>query len=232
MKHPEKKSDPLDALRDKILQAALPHIAFEGWSAKAAKLGAAAAGLKAGDAVRAFPRGGRDLAAHLPDWVDRQMLAALEKRELESMRVRDRITLAVRLRLEPMGRYREAVRRWVALAALPGNAPMATRALYRSVDRMWRAAGDTSTDFNFYTKRGLLAGVYVSTLLYWLDDKSEGSDSSWAFLSRRVDDVMQVPKRLGQLRERAAMAMKFAGPLAEFLRSRRSAGKEGKTRAR
>ena len=86
-------------------------------------------------------------------------------------------------------------------AALPGNAPGALRALWRTVDAMWHAAGDTATDFNHYSKRGLLAGVYSSTLLYWLDDKSDGYAETWAFLDRRIADVLRVPRALGRLRD-------------------------------
>ena len=79
------------------------------------------------------------------------------------------------------------------------HAPLALKLLYRTVDAIWYAAGDNATDFNFYTKRALLAGVYSSTVLYWLNDKSAGCADSWSFLDRRIDEVMQVPKLLGRV---------------------------------
>ena len=103
------------------------------------------------------------------------------------MCIRDRNTL-----------HREAVRRGLSLLALPQYAPVATRLLYRTVDAMWYAAGDTSTDYNFYSKRALLAGVYSATLLYWLNDKSDGFEATWAFLDRRVANVLQVPKLMNR----------------------------------
>src|SRR4029077_14179482 len=89
---------------------------------------------------------------------------------------------------------REAARRALALLALPLNAGLGLKLLYRTVDAMWYAAGDTSADFNFYTKRAILAGVYSSTLLYWLNDRAEGSEATWSFLDRRIDDVMKFEK--------------------------------------
>ncbi|MCH9019003.1 MAG: COQ9 family protein, partial [Proteobacteria bacterium] len=150
---------------------------------------------------------------------DRRMLAGLAKRDLESMRVRDRITAAVRVRLELNAKHREAIRMALTRAALPGRAPGAMRALWRTVDAMWRAAGDTATDYNFYTKRGLLVGVYASTLLYWLDDKSEGFDDTWAFLDRRIADVMRVPKAIGALKK----CLPDPGRVLRVLRPRRAA---------
>src|SRR5262249_29964062 len=88
----------------------------------------------------------------------------------------------------------ESVRRGLAMLALPFNGTLGLRLLYRAVDAIWYGVGDTSTDFNFYTKRATLAGVFSSTLLYWLNDRSEGNDATWSFLDRRIDDVMRFEK--------------------------------------
>ena len=106
---------------------------------------------------------------------DQRTVADMEKEGVASLKIRDRIKNAVRIRLERHAGNREAARRALALLSLPFNAPLALRLLYRTVDAMWYAAGDTSTDFNFYTKRATLAGVYSSTLLYWLNDRSPGA---------------------------------------------------------
>ena len=105
---------------------------------------------------------------------DQRTVADMEKEGVANLKIRDRIKNAVRIRLERHAGNREAARRALALLSLPFNAPLAMRLLYRTVDAMWYAAGDTSTDFNFYTKRATLAGVYSSTLLYWLNDRSPG----------------------------------------------------------
>ncbi len=189
-------------LKDAVLLASLPHVAFDGWTDRTLRAGAASAGLGAGAAKRAFPGGGIDAIAHFSDWADRAMLAALEAEAgaFAELRVRDKITRAVRLRLEILEPHREAVRRAMTVLAMRGRARLSARLLYRSVDAMWRAAGDTSTDYNFYSKRGLLAGVQSSTLLFWLGDGSEDRSASWEFLDRRIADVMRIGKAIGKLR--------------------------------
>lgn len=183
-----------DAIRDEILLAALPHVPFDGWGQVALNRGAADAGHDMATARRLFQGGAAEMIAGHSRYADRVMLEELERRELDSMKVRERIITAVRIRLEQNSVHREAVRRGLSLLALPQNTVLATRLLYRTVDAMWYAAGDTSTDYNFYSKRALLAGVYSTTLLYWLNDKSEGFDGTWVFLERRVADVLKVPK--------------------------------------
>ncbi|MEQ9447883.1 MAG: COQ9 family protein, partial [Rhodospirillaceae bacterium] len=140
--------------------------------------------------------------AHFIDLADRRMLEDLKDYDLPSLKVRERIATAVRVRLSRWTPYRESVRRALMLSPLPSYAGGTLRSWYKTVDVIWRAAGDTSVDFNFYTKRGLLAAVYGTTLLYWLDDKSEDSAATWAFLDRRIADVMKVPQLKSKLAER------------------------------
>ncbi len=198
------QTDPaLDAARERTLDAALPHVAFDGWSRVALAAGAADAGYGADMARRAFPRGGIEAALHHSARADTRMLTALGKLPLDDMGATATVTAAVRLRLEQSADDREAVRRAITCFALPGNASHAARALYRTVDAIWHAAGDRSTDHNFYTKRGLLAAVYGATLIHWLDDGSEGFADSWAFLDRRLAEVAAVPRLLGRARRLA-----------------------------
>lgn len=189
----------LHSIRDDILLAALPHIAFDGWSSRTLRQAAKDAGHEASLAERAFPGGPVALVEHFNAYADRQMAEALASRDVTGMRLRDKIALAVRLRLEPWDNDREAVRRGIGLLALPGNAGVAARITYRTVDAIWYAVGDGSTDFSFYTKRALLAAVYSATVLYWLDDRSETADETWNFLSRRLDDVLRLPKLMSRL---------------------------------
>lgn len=181
----------LDRLRDEILLATLPNVMFDGWSMTSLRDGARMAGHSADDALRAFPGGIPDLVEHFSTWADRRMLEILEEQDLDSLKVRQRIALCVRTRLEVLAPNREAVSRLVAYLALPQNTALGLRLLYRTVDTMWYAAGDTATDFNHYTKRALLSGVYTTTTLYWLNDRSDGFQDSWEFLDRRINDVMR-----------------------------------------
>ena len=212
-------TDGLSALKDKLLCAALPHVIFDGWTDKALAAGARDLKLGAGAALRAFPGGAAEAALHFSDYADRRMLAELEHRNLAALRVRDRIALAIRVRLEGLAAWREPVRRALSFLALTPNAPAAMAATYRTVDAIWYAAGDTAADFNFYTKRGLLAGVYAATVLYWLSDKSEGQADTWAFLDRRIDEITAIPKIKGRLAEALAG---FAKPFTAFRRGDRT----------
>ncbi len=194
-----------DALRDEILLAALPHVPFDGWGEAALTRGAVDAGHDSATARRLFTGGAAEMIAAHSRYADRIMLEELERRDLDVMKIRDRIIAAVRVRLEQNAVHREAVRRGLTMLAMPQNAALATKLLYRTVDAMWHAAGDTSTDYNFYSKRALLAGVYSTTLMYWLNDNSEDFSATWAFLDRRVAEVLQVPKilaRAGRVLER------------------------------
>ena len=193
-------TDTLPTLRDEILLAALPHVPFDGWTHRAMRRGAQDAGYEAAAADRAFPYGAADMVAHYSDLADRRMTEELARRDIGKMKIRERIATAIRVRLEQAAPHKDAVRRALSVLALPPNAPAAMRALYRTVDAVWMAAGDTSTDWNFYTKRGLLAGVYGATVLCWLDDVSEGSAETWEFLDRRIADVMRVPQITGRVR--------------------------------
>ncbi len=193
------------AERDALIRAALPNVPFDGWSAKTLKAAAIAAGLGEGAAVRLFPGGAKDAVAHFQDLADRLMLEDFAAVDLAALKVRARVTLAVRTRLERWTPYREAVRRALALSPLPQFAGGSLRGWCKTVDAIWRVCGDRSTDFNFYTKRGLLAGVYASTLLFWLDDRSENCAATWAFLDRRIAEVMQFPQVKARVIERLKM---------------------------
>lgn len=188
--------------RDRILDAALRHVPFDGWTDKALLLGAKDAGYAPSMVLDVFPGGVPDALDYAARRADREMLEALEAMDLASLRVRDRIAAAIRARLELSAPHREAIQRALAVLALPQNLPLAARSLWRTVDAIWYAAGDAATDFNFYTKRGLLAGVYSATLVYWLNDHSPESADSWSFLDRRLDEVLSVPRTLGALRKR------------------------------
>lgn len=194
----------LDGIRTRLLEAALPHAAFDGWTDQTLRHAARDADITELDVYRAFPGGAADLLQFHLDSADRDMVSAMLDLDLENMRIRDKIASGVRIRLEQAAPHKEAVRRALNHLGLPHRAPLAMKSLYRTVDLMWRTIGDTSTDYNFYTKRALLAGVYSSTLLYWLNDKSEDHTATWAFLDRRISNVMQIEKTRAQLKKSGA----------------------------
>ncbi|MDP1961272.1 MAG: COQ9 family protein [Reyranella sp.] len=192
--------DPDAGLRDRLADAVAAEAAFEGWTRTALAAGSRRLELPPGEADRLFPGGPIQILTHLSGRADLRTVEDMEKEGVSGMKIRDRIKSAVRIRLERHAGEREAVRRALAVLSLPFNAGLALKLLYKTVDAMWYAAGDTSTDFNFYTKRATLAGVYSSTLLYWLNDRSPGAEATWSFLDRRIDDVMKIEKLKSQVR--------------------------------
>ena len=189
---------PADETRDRLLVAVLSHVPFDGWSEKAVAAAAAELGIETEEAHQAFPGGPVALVTYHAAYADRHMEEALKESNLAEMRLRERIAHAVRLRLEQNVAHREAIRAALPILAQPANGPHALSSLYRTVDTVWFAVGDKSTDFGFYTKRALLAGVYLSTLLYWLNDGSEDTQATWGFLDRRIADVMRIQTARGQ----------------------------------
>lgn len=181
-------------IRDRLIEAAVTHVPFDGWTRTALMRAADDLGVDRKDADALFPGAARDMIAWHSKLADRRMMAALDTADLDSMKIRERIAAAVMTRLEQNAQDREAIRRGLAVLSKPQNAGLALQLLYRTVDDMWFAAGDRSTDWNFYSKRMLLSGVYSSTLLHWLNDNSEDFADTRAFLGRRIENVMQVPK--------------------------------------
>tara|TARA_Y100001960_G_scaffold246905_1_gene262046 strand:- start:1437 stop:2093 length:657 start_codon:yes stop_codon:yes gene_type:complete len=183
----------------RYLEAMLRHVSFDGWSVRALKRAASDLGEELDVVHQALPGGAVNWVGAFVKAADQDMLEALAQQDLNSVRIRERIAFAVRLRIDCAAPHREAVRRGVAVHALPFNAGYALRSLYGTVDTIWAGIGDTSTDFNFYTKRALLAGVYSSTLLYWLDDHSDSFADTWSFLDRRIENVMGIQKVRGRI---------------------------------
>ena len=202
--------------RERILQFALIRVPLGGWTEQTLQLATADAGFREIMARRAFPRGINDLIDTYLSKSDDAMLEALGNRNLNTMPIRDRIRTAIRVRLEQNSDHREAIRRLIALQSTPQHAATALFALHRTMDKIWRAADDKSTDFNFYTKRALLAGVYCTTTLFWLDDRSDGFSATWQYLDRRISDVM----RLQMLRSRYNERLKnFEPAIVKFFKA-------------
>jgi ubiquinone biosynthesis protein COQ9 len=183
----------------RLLLAALEDVPFSGYSDSTLKAAAKKTGVPATQLKQHFPRGPESLVEAFTEFCDEQMKERVS--DANVARMRDRIALAVRLRLEAMEPFREAARRAAAFLALPQNALLAARLVLGTVDAMWRAAGDRCSDFNYYTKRGLLAGVYSATLLHWLSDSSEDRAQTWVFLDARIEDVMKIQKMRGRIED-------------------------------
>ena len=199
-----------DPIKARVLEAALSHVPFDGWSERTLSAAITESGVAPALARSLFPRGGVDLALAYHQHGDEAMVAALAQRNLTALRFRDRIALAVRLRLE--GADRELVRRGTTLFSLPMHAADGARAIWQTADRIWTALGDNAQDLNWYTKRATLSAVYGATVLYWLGDDSAEAQDTWNFLDRRIDQVMQVEKLKASFRENPLGKAWMAGP--------------------
>jgi ubiquinone biosynthesis protein COQ9 len=189
--------------RDRLIEAMLPDIAFDGWSHAAVRVAARQLDMPAAEAEALFPGGAPGLVAAFSRWADRQMLDRYEAAVADGEGTSARVRRALELRFEVVAPWREAVRRALSVLALPPHAALGARLVYETVDGIWYAAGDASTDISFYTKRATLAAVYSATLMYWLEDRSEDFADTRGFIDRRLADVRQ----LGEARARCERAL-------------------------
>ena len=201
----------IEALKESLLDAALLHVVFDGWT-PAAFAAACEDAAVAPDLARVIcPGGAPELAADYHRRGDRLMLARIAAEDLPGLRFRDRIAAAVRFRIEASDR--ELVRRGAALFALPQHAAAGAALVWGTADAIWTALGDSSRDINWYSKRATLSAVYSSTVLYWLGDESDDASDTRDFLDRRIEDVMRFEKFKAQVRENPVLGKLLAGPL-------------------
>ena len=209
-----------EVLKQSLLDAVLPNVAFDGWSETALRRAAEDIGAERGLVQLAVPRGALDLAAAFHEAGDAEMLSRLDDLDFEAMRIRDKITYAVRTRLEIAEPHEEAVRRASSMNALPLYAPEGAKLVWNTADAIWNAVGDTSDDYNWYTKRMTLSGVFSSTLLFWLGDTSPGREATWCFLDRRIGNVMDFEKLKSRVRKNPLARIALSGPKAILSRVR------------
>ncbi len=197
--------------KDLLLQAALMHVPFDGWSQTTFDAAIDDSGVERTVAESICPRGAVDLAIAYHVQGDQLMIARMAEADLDAMKYSARVAAAVRFRLEAVG-DKEVVRRGTALFALPMYAGDGAKAIWGTADAIWTVLGDTSEDVNWYTKRATLSGVYSSTVLYWLGDTSEDYAETWAFLDRRIENVMQIEKLKAQVNDSPVLSKLMAGP--------------------
>ena len=212
--------EPADMTLDELRVALAPLIpanaVFDGWTDKALAMAASALGVPAERARLCFPGGAVEMIDAWFDAIDRGMAQAYPLERISRLKIRERIRDLVLYRIEVANPHKEALRRALAILAQPQNAATGAKLAWRAADRMWRIAGDTSTNFNHYSKRGILTGLYSATMLVYLDDDSEGLTTTRGFLDRRIDDVMRFEKFKVQWRkgsERLPSLSRFLGRL-------------------
>ncbi|MCB9987757.1 MAG: COQ9 family protein [Rhodospirillales bacterium] len=188
------------SIRDSILEAALPHVPFDGWLERTLIEATLVSGFSETDFRDAFPGGVNDAVLHFSSMVDRRMLESLEGVDQSLLKVRERVGLAVKTRLKILQPHKEATRQAMTYWLMPFREPQAVKALWWTADRIWVWAGDTSTDYNRYTKRSLLSGVIASTMLSWFNDNDPDMVKTYDFLDRRIENVMNLGRIMGKLR--------------------------------
>ena len=197
--------------KDLIISNMLRHVPEHGWTIEALRLAVVDTGYGEGDEYRVFSGNIDRVIEYYLTMIDRQMEDRLNEIDLSSMRIKDRVATAIMVRLHLLEDHKESVQKSLTYLATPIRNTIAMKSLYNTVNSIWYAAGDNSTDFNFYTKRTLLGGVYSATLIYWLKDTSEGAISTRAYLSRRLDQVMMIPKIKSTLGDGVSMMFKAMG---------------------
>lgn len=198
------------ASKNEIFEAVLKQVPFDGWSQSSLDQAVETHDFSMGDLRLHFPNGIPDLLDYFGQWADEQLIEAIDKKALSEMRVRDRIAYLVRKRLEILTPYKESVRASLGAMAKPPRFLKMPRHIWRTASLMWYEAGDTATDYNHYSKRFLLSGVIKSTTLYWLNDTSDNHEKTWAFLERRIDDVLKFGQTIGQVKSVFAKLNPFA----------------------
>ena len=206
---------PFDPTTARLLEAILPHVAFDGWSQAAFEAALGDAGLTSDEAKAACPRGAADLAVAFHLAGDDMMRIALQAADLGKMRYSERVAFAIRTRLNVVD-DKEAVRRGTALFSLPHLAAEGARLIWGTADAIWTALGDTSDDVNWYTKRATLSGVYGASVLYWLGDDSLDGQATDDFIDRRIADVMQFETLKAQVKANP-VAKRILAPLDQLL---------------
>ena len=197
--------------KDQLLEAALMHVPFDGWSEATFQAAIADTGVDSTIARAVCPRGSVDLAVAFHKQGDAKMLERMKSEDLSEMKFRDKIAAMVRFRLEVVT-DKEVVRRGTTLFALPQHAPDGAKLVWGTCDAIWDALGDTSDDVNWYTKRATLSAVYSATVLFWLGDTSDGHQATWEFLDRRIENVMQIEKLKAQVNNSPTLSKLMAGP--------------------
>jgi ubiquinone biosynthesis protein COQ9 len=188
------RPSPFELIRRRLALAVGEHAVFDGGGRKAVEAAAAEHGVDPAQARAAMPKSAAGLIDLYIQGVDGELEAWFTPERLSGLKIRAKIRGLVWRRLEIMSPAREAMRSALSILAMPQNLPLGLRIGWRTADVMWRIAGDTSTDFNHYTKRMTLGAVYASTLLVWLDDRTEEWSETAGFLDRRIDDVMNFEK--------------------------------------
>ena len=128
------------------------------------------------------------------DKLDEEMYVIFNSQNNKNLGVTQTVKALVLSRFRASENCKSIIKMSLFFMAQPGNAYEALNQLMKTSSKIWEIAGDTSTGRNFYSKRLILAGVYSSTLAYWLAKETRSIDESEDFLDKRLDDVKNIGK--------------------------------------
>ena len=209
------------ALKEKFINAVASHAIFRGWSNDSLKEACIDLDLEFRTLETLFPRGVLDVAVAFHRMGDRDMIKALESEDLSNLKMREKISFALKCRLNVIEGDKESVRLCMSFFALPQNFLDGSKLIWGTADKIWNVLGDDSEDYNFYTKRAILSGVYSSVILFWLGDDSEGNTSTWEFLDRRIQNIMQFENLKARIKKKSSTYEVLKGPIKLFSRIKR-----------
>ena len=201
--------------RINLTRACMMHVPFDGWTERSLELAAKDCGIDGSDISRILPRGVEEAVEIYAHLADEDMVLAFDEAMSESQTalrgMTAKIKLLILLRLEQASSHKEVVRKTLQYLRKPSRIKLSQSLLYNTIDRIWRVAGDDSTDFSFYTKRGLLGAIYSATLLYFLGDNSGSMDNTSNFLDRRLKEISVIPKVSKPLKKQSEFVITAMG---------------------
>ncbi|XP_050760199.1 LOW QUALITY PROTEIN: ubiquinone biosynthesis protein COQ9, mitochondrial [Gymnogyps californianus] len=187
-----------EQLQHRILTAALEFVPEHGWTAEAIAEGAKTLGLSVA-AAGMFHSDGSELVLHFVSQCNTKLSELLEQEqklvqlgEAEKKPTDQFLRDAVEARLRMLIPYIEKWPQALSILLLPHNIPASLNLLTSMIDDIWQYAGDQSTDFNWYTRRAVLTGIYNTTELVMMQDSSPDFEDTWRFLENRVADAMNM----------------------------------------
>ncbi len=187
----------------KLLDIFLKNASFNGWNNQTLEKSAQQCGFNKGYLSLLFPNQIKDLTSFFYNKKNDELISLYkEKSNLITAKTTERIIYLIELKFSLYNPIREAIRSLFSYNILPQNLFSAQKALWNICDLIWFLANDKSTDFNYYTKRGLLAYVYSTTMLFWLDDTSPNFEQTKLFIRKQINKVLKVGKTKSEIVER------------------------------
>ena len=180
-------------LKESFLQALVEKVEIEGWGEQIIEEVCLELDLDKKHYHIWFPQGTKEILDFLENKYDQEMLEVM-KDSNQQQGVTNKIAYALKLRICDTSRSKMLSIKNSQFYINPVNAAGALKSSWRTVDRIWQYAGDKSVDFNYYSKRNLLHGVYLSCQTHYNLDKSENNIKTREFIDKSLSTVVESAK--------------------------------------